>query len=87
MSARYGNRVVWKNVRKMRSKEKQSEIMYWIEGNNCDICAANKTCLTGQEYMEVSSGYSWFAENRECTKVRSGGTGFIIKKESDVRKR
>ena len=29
--------------------------------------------------MEVSDGYSWFATNRECTKGRSCGAGFIIK--------
>ena len=29
--------------------------------------------------MEVSDGYSWFA-NREWTKGRSGGACFIIKK-------
>ena len=57
--------VVWKNVRKMRSREMQSEIMDWIERSNCDICAANETGLTGEEYMEMSDGYSWFAANRE----------------------
>ena len=29
--------------------------------------------------MEVSDGYSWFDANREWTKGRSGGAGFIIK--------
>ena len=72
--------VVWKNVRKMRSRERQSEIMDWIERSNCDICAVNETGLTGEEYMEVSDGYSWFAANREWAKGRSGGAGFIIKK-------
>ena len=31
--------VVWKNVRKMRSREGQSEIMDWIERRNSDTCA------------------------------------------------
>ena len=31
--------VVWKNVRKMRSRERQSEIMDWIERSKCDMCA------------------------------------------------
>ena len=57
--------VVWNNVRKMRSRERQSEIMDWIERSNCDVCVVNETGLTGEEYMEVSGGYSWFAENRE----------------------
>ena len=39
--------------------------MDWIERSNCDICAINETGLTGEEYMEVSDGYSWFAVNRE----------------------
>ena len=47
----------------MRSRERQSEIMDWIKRSNCDICAVNKTGLTGEEYMEVSDGYSWFAAN------------------------
>ena len=73
-------RSLWKIVRNMRSRERQSEIMDWIERSNCDICAINGTGLTGEEYMEVSDGYSWFAANREWTKGRSGGAGFIIKK-------
>ena len=72
--------VVWKNIRKMRSRERQSEIMDWIEISNCDVCAVNEIGLTGEEYMEVSDGYSWFSANREWTKGRSGGAGFIIKK-------
>ena len=71
--------VVWKNVRKMRSTERPSEIMDWIERSNCDICAVNETGLTREEYMEVSDGYSRFVANREWTKRRSGGAGFIIK--------
>ena len=60
--------------------------MDWIEISNCDICALNETGITGEEYMEVSDGYSWFAANREWTKGMSGGAGFIIKKGYDVRK-
>ena len=40
--------VVWKNVRKMRSREMQSEIMDLIERSNCDICVVNETGLTGE---------------------------------------
>ena len=70
----------------MRSRERSSEIMDWIERSNCDICDINETGLTGEEYMEVSDGYSWFDANREWTKGMSGGAGFIIKKRFDVRK-
>ena len=54
--------------------------MDWIERSKCDVCAVNETGLTGGEYMEVSDGYSWYDANREWTKGRSGGAGFIIKK-------
>ena len=78
--------VVWKNVKRMRSRERQYEILYLIERSNYDICAVNETSLTEEEYMEVSDGYSWFAANRECTKGRSDGACFIIKNGFDVRK-
>ena len=41
--------VVWNNVQKMRSRERQYEIMDWIERSNCDVCAVNETGLTGEE--------------------------------------
>ena len=47
--------VVWNNVRKMRSRERQSEIMDWIERSNCD-CQKKKylikfrCCLCGGRY-------------------------------------
>ena len=44
--------VVWKNVRKMRSRERQPEIMNWIEGSNCDVGAVYETGMAGEEYME-----------------------------------
>ena len=72
--------VVWKNVRNIRPRERHSEIMDWIERSNCDICAVYETGLTGEEYMEVSDGYSWFSAIREWTEWRSGGAGFIILK-------
>ena len=61
-------------------RERQSEIMDWIERSNCDICAVNETGLTEEEYMDVSDRYSWFAANREWIEGRSGGAGIIIKK-------
>ena len=55
--------IVWNNLRKMRTRERQSEIMDWIEKSNCDVCAVNENGLTGEEYIEVSDGYTWFAAN------------------------
>ena len=38
------------------------------------------TYLCQMDYLSIlSDGYSWFAQNREWTKGRSGGAGFIIK--------
>ena len=56
--------VVLNNVRNIRSRERQSEIMDCIERSNCELCAVNETGLTVEDYMEVSDGYSWFAANR-----------------------
>ena len=43
------------------------------------ICVpVNEAGLTGEKYMEVSDGYSWFAANRDWTNGRSGGACFII---------
>ena len=47
--------------------------------SNCDGCPVNETGLTGEEYMEVSNGYTWYAANREWTKGRSGCAWIIIK--------
>ena len=41
--------VVWKNVRKMRSRERWSEIMDWIERSNSDICAINEMSVVKGE--------------------------------------
>ena len=57
-----------------------SEIMDWIERSNCDVYAVNETGLRGEEYMEVSDGYTWYAANREWTKGKSGGAWIIIEK-------
>ena len=50
--------VVWKNVRKMRSRERQSEIMDWSERSNCDTCAINETgcCMTFSTILVVNPG-------------------------------
>ena len=32
----------------MRSRERQSEIMDWIERSKCHVCAVNETGLTGE---------------------------------------
>ena len=63
--------VVWKNVRKMRSRERHSEIMDWIERSNCDICAVNETGLTGEEYMEA--GYKTGARYSQNASVKGSG--------------
>ena len=52
-----GIKVVWKNVRKIRSRSKQMELMRWIETSATDICIVCETGLYDDEYIEVSSGY------------------------------
>ena len=74
--------VVWKNVRKMRSIERQSEIMDWIERSNCDICAVNETGLTGEEYVEVSDGY--FIHG--LLQIESGLKGGLVVQVSSLKR-
>ena len=44
--------VVWRNVRKMRSRERQSEIMDWIERSN----SLDYECMDGRGLKKVGSG-------------------------------
>ena len=45
--------VVWKNVRKIRTRDKQIELEEWIKNSDCGVCAINETGLNGNEYVEV----------------------------------
>ena len=67
----------------MRSRARQSEIMDWIERSNCDRWAVNETGLTGEEYMEVSDGYSWLESRLKgglVVQVSSLKKGFDVRK-------
>ena len=46
-------KVVWKNVRKIRTREKQMELEKWMNKSDCDVCVINETGLKGNEYVEV----------------------------------
>ena len=41
----------------------------------------NETGLNGDEYVEVSNLYRWVGTNRDWSKGKSGGAGFIMKKD------
>ncbi len=70
---------MWKNVRKIRKREKQVELENWMVKNNCDICAISETGLNGKEYVELSQKFSWVGVNRDWEKGKSGGVGFIVR--------
>ena len=72
-------KVVWKNVRKIRTREKQMELEEWMKKADCDVCAINETGLNGNEYVEVGDEYKWIGTNRDWMKGKTGGVGFIIK--------
>ena len=40
-------KVVWKNVRKIRMREKQIELVVWMMKNECDVFAMNEIGLNG----------------------------------------
>ena len=45
-------KLVWKNVRKIRTREKQMELEEWMKKSDCDVCAINEN-----EYVEVGDKY------------------------------
>ena len=47
-------KLVWKNVRKIRTRENQMELEVWMKKNECDVCVINETGLNVNEYVEVS---------------------------------
>ena len=44
-------KVVWRNVRKIRTREKQMELDDWMQKNDHDVCVINETGLNGSEYV------------------------------------
>ena len=44
-----------------------------------DICVINSTRSNLDAYVEVSNLYSWVCTNRDWSKAKSGGAGFIMK--------
>ena len=78
-------KVVWKNVRKIRTREKQIDLDDWMQKNDCDVCAINETGLNGSEYVEVCDRYTWIGTNRDWVKGKTGGVGFIIKRDLECK--
>ena len=35
-------KLVWMNVRKIRTREKQMGLEVWVKENECDVCAINR---------------------------------------------
>ena len=79
-------KMVWKNVSKIRTREKQMDLEQWMKKNKCAICAINGTGLNGNEYVEVSDEYKWVGTNRGWMRGKSCGVGFVIKSEMECRK-
>ena len=76
-------KVGWKNVRKIRTREKQMELEEWMKKSDCDVCAINETGLNrlnGNEYVEVGDEHKWIGTNIDWIKGKTGGVGFIIKR-------
>ena len=40
-------KVLWKNVKKICTREKQMELEEWMKKSDCDVCAINETRLNG----------------------------------------
>ena len=46
-------RIVFKNVRKIKSMRKQKELVRGVMEKRIEICAVNETGLVGEEYVEM----------------------------------
>ena len=57
------------------------ELEKWMSMYDCDICPMHETGLNGDEYLEVSNLYRWVGTNRDRSKGKSRGAGFIMKKK------
>ena len=66
-------RIVWKNVRTIRMREKQLELEESMRMYDCDICTINETELNGDKYVEVSNLHRWVCTNRNWSKGKYGG--------------
>ena len=82
-----GLKIVWKNVRKIRSRAKQMELMKWVETNAVDVCIICETGLNDDEYVEVCNGFKWIGNNRNREMGRSGGVGMIVKNSVHFKRR
>ena len=74
-------KVVWKNVRKIRTREKQMELEEWMKKSDCDVCAINETGLNGNEYVEVGDEHKWIGINRDWMKGKNWRCGFYNKEK------
>ena len=79
-------KVVWKNVRKIRTREKQMELDDLMQNNDCDVCAINETGLNGNGNVEVCDRYTWIGTNRDWVEGKTGGVGFIIKRDLECKR-
>ena len=50
----------------MRSRERESEIIDWIEINNCNVCTVNENGMTGDEYMD------WVVDIHGMLQIENG---------------
>ncbi|ELU15778.1 hypothetical protein CAPTEDRAFT_218533, partial [Capitella teleta] len=57
-------KVVFKNVRKIRSVVKQRECLAYMEKERVDICGINESGLNDDEFVDGGEGYEWFGCNR-----------------------
>ena len=79
-------KMAWKNVRKIRTREKQMELDDWMQKNDCDVCAINETGLNVSDYVEACGRYKWIGTNRDWVKGKTGGVGFIIKRDLECKR-
>ncbi|ELU14480.1 hypothetical protein CAPTEDRAFT_185205 [Capitella teleta] len=70
-------KVIFKNVRKIRSVVKQRECLAHMEKERVDICGINESGLNDDEFVDGGEGYEWFGCNRPAIEGK-GGVNVIL---------
>ena len=76
-------RVVFKNVQKCSSVQKQRELITGLEKGGVDICGVVETGLLWNEFVEGGKNFQFFGKNRPGDH-RRGGVGFVVKAGLEV---
>ena len=79
-------KVVWKNVRKIRTRENQMELEDWMKKSDCDVCSINETGYLFLKGWKQAGRYEWLLGSiyMNCECVRGDENVFKMLRVKDV---